>query len=251
MKFYKNSIFHRLLCDIIIFLALLFMLNYLTTKNVFCNEIFENDVFLDKKDNIIENDTIKSNDFLSRYNLIDKYLEPKISIFDQNNVATTLKELRGKYVIINFFALWCLGCKSELQALDKLQGELNFLDIKNYVILPLSIDYKNSEEISAFINSLELKNLNYYIDKNKKVMAQLGVKSLPTTILIDQHGYVIKKIDHNINWDKKEIINNMIDIFEGRITDSVSQDRKKYYQSDSQADITYQKESSNSVTIIN
>ena len=183
--------------------------------------------------------------------LLDAFLEPKLQVITQDNQVLTLKELRGKFVILYFFASWCSSCAPELKTLSKLQDELKFLDIKDFYIMPISIDYKNVDQVSLFFNSLNIKNINFFMDANKSAMNALNVKSLPTTLLIDQNGYIFEKIDKNINWSTKEVINHILELIKQKGSEAIATDSRKHFDGNSTSDMVFQKPSGKKITIIN
>ncbi len=97
--------------------------------------------------------------------------------------TVTLKDLRGKVVIVDFWASWCAPCKKSLPELDQLDAAL-----EDVVILAINIDDK-SENALEFIDELGL-NLTCLFDKDKKVVEAYGVSAMPSALLIDKKGMV-------------------------------------------------------------
>ncbi len=182
---------------------------------------------------------------------IESFLEPKISIVSSNNEHVTIKSFRGKFILMYFFATWCSSCSEELKALDKLKDSINFLDIDDFIIIPVSEDYKDSRHIQAYYERLKIKNLNFYLDLNKQAMGLLNVKNMPTTVLIDHRGHIFTKIDKNVNWYKKDIVTDILNLIEQKRMQSKEILLKKQYDLKQDQDIIFHKDTSKKVTIIN
>ncbi len=193
----------------------------------------------------------RTSELLSNQVEMESFTEPRISLFNVEGEAVTLKSFRGKFVLIYFFATWCTSCSEELKGLDKLRSNANFLDVEDFVILPISMDYKDVSYIQAYYKSLKIKHLDIYLDPNKQAMGAFSVKSLPTTLLVDPRGIVFAKIDKNVNWSKKEIVNDVLALIEKKREESKDVLSKKQYDLKPDQDIIFNKETSKKVTIIN
>jgi thiol-disulfide isomerase/thioredoxin len=182
---------------------------------------------------------------------IKEFLEPRLSFQDFEGVETTLKSRRGKFVVMYMFATWCMSCSDELKALDKMVKELEFIDVRDIEVMPVSIDFKEPSKVFDLYRNLGIKNLRVYFDYNKKAMIALGVKSMPTTLLVDHTGYIVSKLERNISWSKKDVISDLLDVASQSRDRAKSDDRKKTYDLREEGDIMFQKDNSRNVTIIN
>jgi thioredoxin-like negative regulator of GroEL len=98
------------------------------------------------------------------------------------SVQIDLESLRGRPVLMTFWASWCGPCRQELPELEKLATEL----VKTGFTL-VTINLDQSPEMGArFLQKYDIEVPVYRIDP--RVVAQLGVQSLPTNVLLDREG---------------------------------------------------------------
>ena len=92
--------------------------------------------------------------------------------------------------MINFWATWCIPCKKELPDLVKIYKSLDRKKIKFYII---SIDKKNIDEQINYLRENGIKDLIPLFDPEMKIFRYLKLRGIPTTIMINKNGYVVKK----------------------------------------------------------
>jgi len=122
------------------------------------------------------------------------------NLFD-NNKQFTNNDIKDTQVLINFFASWCIPCKTE-------HAMLNYLKNKNPQLIIIGIDHK--DKINDAIKFLEINGnpYNYVgVDEDGKIGLEFGVFGLPETFLTNNKGKIIYK---NIGPITKEIIKNEI-----------------------------------------
>lgn len=128
---------------------------------------------------------------------------PAIEFKDKSQRSVTPKDFRGKVVVLNLWATWCLPCVKELPALDALQSRFSYEDV---AILAVSQDRAGNKVVPPFYERLRLRKLNIYLDNESTLMAAFRVSGLPTTILIDRSGKEVARLVGAINWDSPEVI---------------------------------------------
>ena len=99
-----------------------------------------------------------------------------------------LSSLKGKVVLIDFWASWCVPCKKELPVLDKLAGEWAKAK-KNVVVLTINID-QDRANAEKFLKSAGVKNLTTLLDPEGTVAGQYELPTMPTSYVIDKKGIV-------------------------------------------------------------
>ena len=106
-----------------------------------------------------------------------------LKTFDGKKV--TLSSLRGRVVLLDFWASWCPPCREELPLLDIL---VRTYGKDGLTVLTVNID-NNPKNALNFLESNGIK-LHPVWDKEKKVIAAYDVQQMPTTLIIDQRGWI-------------------------------------------------------------
>ena len=96
-----------------------------------------------------------------------------------------LSELRGRVVLINFWASWCSPCRQELPLLSKIYSQYRGA---GFALLAVNVD-DNRKDAESMLKRLDLKFPTLF-DGNKKVAKLYGVDTMPATLVIDRDGRV-------------------------------------------------------------
>lgn len=122
---------------------------------------------------------------------------PEISFYDSEGAEHTLSEYRGRVVLVNFWATWCLACIVEMPELGRLQAELGGDD---FTVLTLSQDTAGAAVVRRFLESRGLDNLPLLFDKNRKLGLAFDQSLLPTSVLIDAEGREVGRLVGPAEW---------------------------------------------------
>lgn len=125
---------------------------------------------------------------------------PDFALKDINNKPFNLSSLRGKVVILNFWATWCPPCRAEMPSLNNLYREFRN---KGLEVVAISTD-RYSSIIKDYISKNPI-DFTVLIDTDNKVSRQFKVFSIPTTFLIDRNGIIIERYLGEENWASPEI----------------------------------------------
>ena len=114
---------------------------------------------------------------------------------------THLSDLRGKVVVLNFWATWCPPCVEETPSLNSLQAQIA---AQGGVVLGVSLD----EDAPAYEQFLKDNHVTFptYRDATKKIALDYGTKMYPETYLIDRQGKIARKIIGGQTWDEGDML---------------------------------------------
>src|SRR5713101_2313545 len=114
---------------------------------------------------------------------------PEITLKDLQGQEVRLSDLRGKIVLLNFWATWCKPCKEEMPAMqasyDKLRGQ-------GLVVLAVN-ELEDTEKVIEHIRT-HGHTFPVVMDHNNHVANLYGVVGLPASFLIDRQGIVRERI---------------------------------------------------------
>ncbi len=131
---------------------------------------------------------------------------PELHFVDGDGRPMTLADLKGRAVLLNLWATWCVPCRKEMPSLDRLQAKLGG---PGFQVLPLSIDRKGMDVVKPFYDELGLKSLGKYVDQSGKAASVLGAQGVPTTLLIDRDGLEVGRASGAAEWDSPDIIDTI------------------------------------------
>lgn len=116
----------------------------------------------------------------------DRNLAPDFTLEDANGQSVTLSDLKGKVVLLNFWATWCVPCRIEIPWFVDMERE--FKD-KGFAVVGISMDEDGWDAVKPFIADMKV---NYRIVLGTEELAQLysGVQALPTSFIIDRNGKI-------------------------------------------------------------
>ncbi len=131
---------------------------------------------------------------------------PDVRFVDGDGRDRSLADFRGKVVLLNIWATWCVPCRKEMPTLDRLQDTLGSNDFE---VVALSIDRGGPDVVRKFYGEIGVAHLAIHVDASGKAFRDLAVVGLPTTILIDRAGREIGRLVGPAEWDSPETIGTL------------------------------------------
>jgi thiol-disulfide isomerase/thioredoxin len=132
---------------------------------------------------------------------------PELTFDTADGTKASLAGFMGRTVLLNLWATWCLPCRQEMPALDRLQGALGG---KEFAVVAVNIDTARLDRPQAFLHEIGVKNLKLYTDSTAgafQALKQAGkILGLPTTILIGKNGCEIGTMAGPAQWDSEDAL---------------------------------------------
>ncbi len=140
--------------------------------------------------------------FGENFTLLDPPVPAPLEAFtDLAGNRVRLAELKGRVVLLNFWATWCAPCVREMPSLDRLQAALGDRALS---VVAVSIDRGGAEAIRPFAKRLGLAHLGLYHDPKGALFRAFGVTGLPASFLIDRNGAILGAYAGPAEWDGPE-----------------------------------------------
>ena len=118
----------------------------------------------------------------------------------QNTVD--LKRLKGKVILVNFWASWCPPCVHEMPSMQRLQ---NRFFSKGFTILGVNMG-ESEETVRHFLKTKVDVQFPILFDKEGTALKRWGVFAFPTSYVIDKEGKIRYAIFGGVDWENKDIL---------------------------------------------
>ncbi|MBC9034459.1 TlpA family protein disulfide reductase [Sphingomonas sp. JC676] len=120
---------------------------------------------------------------------------PATEFTDPSGKKVSIASFKGKPVLLNLWATWCIPCIKEMPTLDTLAGANG----DSLQILTVSQDLKGKESVDPFFTKAGYKHLKPYLDTEAALSTGMGA-NLPTTILYDSAGREVWRMSGDYDW---------------------------------------------------
>ena len=127
---------------------------------------------------------------------------PDFELKDLAGTTVKLSDLRGKVVVLNFWATWCPPCREEIPSMMRLNKAM---EGKDFRMLAVSIDEGGKEAVAGFFGKSGF-NLPALLDTDQSVGKRYGLTGVPETFVIDKKGVILKKIVGAMDWFDPAVI---------------------------------------------
>jgi len=132
---------------------------------------------------------------------------PELAFRDATGQAKTLGDWRGRLVLLNLWATWCVPCRKEMPALDALEAKLGG---PGFDVVAINIDTRDPEKPKAWLKEVGVERLPYYADPSAKVFQDLKLAGsafgMPTTLLVDPAGCEIGALAGPAEWASEDAV---------------------------------------------
>jgi len=119
-----------------------------------------------------------------------------IALMDTDG-SISVSDYRGDIVVVNFWASWCLGCRTEHEALTTAAD-----DYASFGTTFVAVNYQDSpDRADAFLDELGRSSSTIYtVDEGSATAFEWGVLGLPETFFVDRNGIVVGKISGPVSY---------------------------------------------------
>ena len=109
----------------------------------------------------------------------------------------TLADYRGRVLLLNVWATWCLPCRVEMPAMERLSRHLAGTDFR---VVAVSVDQGDSTVVNEFVKELGL-TFDILHDRSGKIQHIYQTTGVPESFVIDREGVIVKKVIGATEWD--------------------------------------------------
>jgi thiol-disulfide isomerase/thioredoxin len=138
--------------------------------------------------------------------VVDPYPAPPLRLSDLDGKFHDLADLKGKLVVVNFWATWCPPCRREMPSLERLNRRL-----AGRGLAALAVDVgEDADTVFSFTGQLEpAPAFPMLLDLDSKAMQAWKIKGLPTTFVVDTSGRVIYRAVGGREFDHDDVIRQL------------------------------------------
>ncbi len=132
---------------------------------------------------------------------------PDFTLKDLEDHDVSLRQFKGKVVLVNFWATWCGPCRIEIPWLIELQSKYT---AHGFTVLGVAMDEEGKSAVAPFVEKERFKvggtpqSMNYPIVVGNDATADKfgGLVGFPTSLLISRDGRVVKRVDGLVSYDE-------------------------------------------------
>jgi peroxiredoxin len=125
---------------------------------------------------------------------------PAFELADMKGARHRLADYRGKVVLVNFWATWCVPCREEMPSIERLRTSL---DARRFAVLAINLAEPESR-IQKFLDAVPL-GFPVLLDRDAKIARAWQAKLLPATYIVGPDGAIRYRHLGELDWSKPEI----------------------------------------------
>lgn len=138
---------------------------------------------------------------------------PEATFFDASDRPLGFGDFHGKLVLVNLWATWCPPCVKEMPSLDELQAHFRK---RAFEVVAICSKCGSLDDIRGFFDTQGIDDLVIYTDPELHILPLLGVRGLPTSILVDPDGNALGRLEGDAEWaspEAKRLVEHYLDFF--------------------------------------
>jgi thiol-disulfide isomerase/thioredoxin len=121
---------------------------------------------------------------------------PDFTLSDLSGKSFSLSALRGKVVIVNFWATWCPPCRAEMPSMEKLHKELAD---EGLVLLAVNVEKDGRQTVAKFLSATP-HSFPILLDEKEEIQKRYGVYKFPESFVVRKDGIIDDKVIGAIDW---------------------------------------------------
>lgn len=141
--------------------------------------------------------------FYNKYRVAPSIDLHKLEILSEDTLQFDFNSLKGKKVIVSFYASWCPNCIEELKELNKIKNE----KLKETIVLAIT-----DESLEKMVWFRDKKNYPFTFLKLNSSFNSIGINSIPTTYLLNTKGEIVYNKVGYIDWSDNSNIEHLLEI---------------------------------------
>lgn len=126
---------------------------------------------------------------------------PEVALQDMADQAASLAPTRGKWLVLNLWATWCMPCREEMPALDKLAA-----DRPDLAVVAVATGPNPVPAIRSFLDKAGVVKVTVLRDPAQELAHQMGVMGLPVTVIVDPEGREVARLIGGADWASPEAL---------------------------------------------
>ena len=132
---------------------------------------------------------------------------PDFALADLDGREWKLSALKGKVVVVNFWATWCPPCRTEIPSMQRAWDKLKDQGV---VLLAVHVG-GNMDKIWTFVGDHDVR-FPVLVDKDSTVANAWPMKGLPSTFVVDPQGRIVLQAIGGREWDDPGILKSLLDL---------------------------------------
>ena len=136
--------------------------------------------------------------YYNKYKMVPSIDIKKLEIINESGERFDINSLRGKKLIVSFYASWCGNCLEEMQEINK---------IKNTELKDIEVICLTDESIEHLIQFKESKGYPFTFLKLKKNFQDINIYSIPVTYIVNEKMEVVEEYLGYVDWNDPSTVN--------------------------------------------